>query len=901
MRIESVTASSFGPFANSRLDFAPGMNVLHGPNEVGKSSWHGALYLGLCGLRRGRGRNSVNDDLTRRHRPWDNAARWGVSLVLRLDDGRTMALEQDLNSRTGKAIDSVQGRDYTHEIIHDNAPDGARWLGLNRDTFLSTACVRQVSIQAVTQSAAALQDDLQRAAANAGVGETAADALARLDSFRREHVGLDRANSRRPLRAARDRLQELRDDLEDAKREQRRYADLRAEADELARKASSALMDVRLAEAALRLRQAETAESRYERARAIAVRIPVEPSRPSEGDEQANAVESALQAWREMPPPADLSGRSAAEIRDEMNSLPPMPEGDTEPRVSVREAFAAYQEAVTKRRLHREQEPRASAGDLSGGLTSGQLDELAVALSAAPTEVSAEVQARYDRARARVEELAEGRGGEASVPWWMVVWNPLNWLRFLCNLFSGQSKLAKAEFDAAREEAAVAEAALCFAQEQVKAASLVREEAGRRASEAGLAASAASLRELASRVRQEEVARQMRADWEERAERIDSEIRGLSAALTSALNSAGAPASEDSFVRWERYRAECETRAAQAREATRRGGVSEALHAREALEAEALENERLRRSAVGRVQESSAALHFEGSPEAQVEQLQTWLTEYRQQQPEREAKWEDWRTLQDLLEDGTLDDLEDTASRARSLFERLKSGLDDAAIRAVDRGEQPEADLEIRRTDLQKLQADANQQAGAVDNTRASLSDIAEIEEAVVGAESELARVQQLDRTLELAIKFLGDAQDQIHRDISPILRTAVLESLPAVTNGRYTDVRIDAARLGVQVRDPEGRWRDASLLSHGASEQIYLLLRVGLAKHLTKPNETCPLVLDDVTVQCDSARKSAVLDLLHRMSGERQIILFSQEREVLDWSRSALGERDRLIELAAS
>ena len=43
MRFESVTAHAFGPFEDQTKEFGPGMNVVHGPNESGKSSWQAAL------------------------------------------------------------------------------------------------------------------------------------------------------------------------------------------------------------------------------------------------------------------------------------------------------------------------------------------------------------------------------------------------------------------------------------------------------------------------------------------------------------------------------------------------------------------------------------------------------------------------------------------------------------------------------------------------------------------------------------------------------------------------------------------------------------------------------------------------------------------------------------------
>ena len=52
MRIESVTAVAFGPFKGVTLEFSPQLTIVYGPNEAGKSSWHDAVYVSLCGMRR---------------------------------------------------------------------------------------------------------------------------------------------------------------------------------------------------------------------------------------------------------------------------------------------------------------------------------------------------------------------------------------------------------------------------------------------------------------------------------------------------------------------------------------------------------------------------------------------------------------------------------------------------------------------------------------------------------------------------------------------------------------------------------------------------------------------------------------------------------------------------------
>ena len=47
MKINEVTATSFGPFVDEQLVPATGMTVVWGLNEAGKSSWHSALHIAV--------------------------------------------------------------------------------------------------------------------------------------------------------------------------------------------------------------------------------------------------------------------------------------------------------------------------------------------------------------------------------------------------------------------------------------------------------------------------------------------------------------------------------------------------------------------------------------------------------------------------------------------------------------------------------------------------------------------------------------------------------------------------------------------------------------------------------------------------------------------------------------
>ena len=62
---------------------------------------------------------------------------------------------------------------------------------------------------------------------------------------------------------------------------------------------------------------------------------------------------------------------------------------------------------------------------------------------------------------------------------------------------------------------------------------------------------------------------------------------------------------------------------------------------------------------------------------------------------------------------------------------------------------------------------------------------------------------------------------------------------------------------------------------------------------------EACPLLMDDVLVHSDRVRKRTLLDVIHAISRERQIILFTQEPEVVEWAAERVTDGVALHELA--
>ena len=740
MRFESVRAHPFGPFEDATLAFAPRMTVVYGPNEAGKSSWHAALYAGLCGMRRARGKpRSEDQDFEDRHRPWGNAGRgWAATAVVVLADGRRIELLQDLPNRNCSATDAdLAGRDYASEIVYDGSPDGSRFLGLNRTTFLGVACVRQADVLGVLDDPEALQEDLQRAAATAGADATAARALDLLDEYRREQVGTSRATTK-PLPVARKRLDEAREALAEACRQHEDYVQRQARLERLVQEADLRERRVAALRALIAEAAAAEAERHVERAADLESRFPGGAPRSTvEDDRLFNQVADALAGWQARPEAAPPAGptvkeleREAAEIaertRSEVASTPPAP--------------------------------------APGGVATGLLAVGGAGMVAGIVLLLADLP---------LPGMAALVVGAGLLLWW---------------------SLAKRQATPSRPDTAAMQAVI----------------EGR-------------LTLIRNRLEQR------RAADRRYAEAMESHS-GAAEALRAAALAAGVAAPD---------------------------------------------------------------------PEGQADGLAEWRQRRQERVAEQDRLGAQWDKLQQVLAGRTVGELRAEAERLRDDANRLTASVD-ADVMEELRQESPPADQLGRfEEDARAARADRDTSRGEMQQREADLPSVVGAEEDVEAAERDLAHLQQLDETLETTADFLKRAEERVHRDIAPVLKKTVLEWLPSVTGGRYDDCKVDPESLKVDVRGGAGPWRAASYLSRGTAEQVYLLLRLALARHLTTPEENCPMILDDVVAACDAGRKVAVLETLRAISRETQVILFTHEDDVLAWAREHLSEpEDRVVEL---
>lgn len=169
-----------------------------------------------------------------------------------------------------------------------------------------------------------------------------------------------------------------------------------------------------------------------------------------------------------------------------------------------------------------------------------------------------------------------------------------------------------------------------------------------------------------------------------------------------------------------------------------------------------------------------------------------------------------------------------------------------------------------------------------------------EIEEEVERWQREVSRLEHARTAALMAKDTIEEAVAEVYRDFAPRVNEFLSEGIDFVTGGRYKQAFVDPGTLQISLEVPEiDRVVSDPPVSHGTRTLIYVLMRIGLAQHMSSIGEPVPLVLDDPFVDIDSRRLPRLLDFLAQLSQERgiQILLFSKDGHILGWFQDKATE----------
>lgn len=137
---------------------------------------------------------------------------------------------------------------------------------------------------------------------------------------------------------------------------------------------------------------------------------------------------------------------------------------------------------------------------------------------------------------------------------------------------------------------------------------------------------------------------------------------------------------------------------------------------------------------------------------------------------------------------------------------------------------------------------------------------------------------EMVDRYLVLALAsgLLSETQERYGRERQPEVVKHASHVFSTITEGRYTGLSVPLDGGPVEAYDTTSSARKPSELSRGAAEQLYLALRIGLITRLGDVGAGLPVLMDDVLVNFDPARKRGAVDAVAELAASRQVVFFT-------------------------
>lgn len=159
MKITQLRLRRFKRFADWQTGLAPGLTVIRGPNEAGKTTIMEAVFEGLFG--------TAGSDTPARLRSWGEQRLGEITVEMQVASGRYL-LRKDLEAGT-VLLQSEDGRDRleTHRDVQRRLLE---WIGLvSESAYRATAFVAQADIARVSEDRRMLSTHLSRILSGSGV------------------------------------------------------------------------------------------------------------------------------------------------------------------------------------------------------------------------------------------------------------------------------------------------------------------------------------------------------------------------------------------------------------------------------------------------------------------------------------------------------------------------------------------------------------------------------------------------------------------------------------------------------------------------------------------------------------------------------------------------------------
>ncbi len=155
--------------------------------------------------------------------------------------------------------------------------------------------------------------------------------------------------------------------------------------------------------------------------------------------------------------------------------------------------------------------------------------------------------------------------------------------------------------------------------------------------------------------------------------------------------------------------------------------------------------------------------------------------------------------------------------------------------------------------------------------------------------EGELQEALTAWATQVLVSHFMELAQADYEKDRQPEAMATASNYLSMMTDGKYT-LQLGDTASSLQAVLASGEVVPTEHWSSGLGDQVYLALRLSLAKVFGERVESLPIILDDILLRFDEGRQEAALKVLAHIGEVDQILIFTCQQGTAERSAQLDG-----------
>lgn len=173
------------------------------------------------------------------------------------------------------------------------------------------------------------------------------------------------------------------------------------------------------------------------------------------------------------------------------------------------------------------------------------------------------------------------------------------------------------------------------------------------------------------------------------------------------------------------------------------------------------------------------------------------------------------------------------------------------------------------KNNIRNLELDLHKRELELQNIEPQLEKLAEYEERLAVEKETYEELLEKKRIYDMTLELLRDSYEEMKANITPEYNKKVSKMIEIFSDGKYKNVSITD---GINVELENGQRVEASKLSVGTIEQIYLALRLSIINELSE--ESFPIILDEPFAYSDENRMSDMMQFLAKV--DNQVILLT-------------------------